>query len=184
MGLIFQKRFTYGHNLLRAEAPLSPPHTILDKAIYRVVYWWAAFISTVIKRKDYTYAATSPPHLTILMKAILWVCILMGLIFQKRFTYGHNLLRAEAPLSPPHTILDKAIYRVVYWWAAFISTVIKRKDYTYAATSPPHLTILMKAILWVCILMGLIFQKRFTNRHNLLRADLRAVWRHEIGCAC
>ena len=23
------------------------------------------------KRKDYTYAATSPPHLTILMKAIL-----------------------------------------------------------------------------------------------------------------
>ena len=51
---------------------------------------------------------------TILVKAVLKVCILMGLIFYKCFTNRHNLLRAEAPLSPPHTILDKAIYRVVY----------------------------------------------------------------------
>jgi len=29
--------------------------------------------------------------------------------------------------------------------------------------------------------MGLMFYKRFTNGHHLLRADLRVVWRHEIG---
>lgn len=51
---------------------------------------------------------------TILVKAVLKFCILMGLIFYKRFTNRHNLLMAEAPLSPPHTILDKAIYKVVY----------------------------------------------------------------------
>jgi len=31
--------------------------------------------------------------------------------------------------------------------------------------------------------MGLMFHKRFTNGHHLLRADLRVVWRHEIGGA-
>ena len=43
--------------------------------------------------------------------------------------------------------------------------------------------ILVKAVLKVCILMGLMFLKRFTNGHHLLSADLRVVWRHEIGGA-
>ena len=47
--------------------------------------------------------------------------------------------------------------------------------------STPQHTIFVKAIIGNSILMGLIFHKRFTNGHHLLRADLRVVWRHEIG---
>ena len=34
-------------------------------------------------------------------------------------------------------------------------------------------TTLVKAVLKVCILMGLIFHKYFTNRHHLLSAEMR-----------
>ena len=54
------------------------PSTIYVKTIKEAVYWWDAFLSTVIKRKDYTYAAISPQH-TSFIKAIVGNSKLMDL---------------------------------------------------------------------------------------------------------
>lgn len=58
-----------------------------------------------------------------------------------------------------------------------------KKERLYLCSNPPQHTSFIKAIVGNSILMGLIFHKRFTNGHHLLRADLRVVWRHEIGGA-
>ena len=53
----------------------------------------------------------------------------LAIYFDQNKLYGsthHNLLSQQYNEN----------YRVpLYWWDTFISTVIKRKDYTYAATS-------------------------------------------------
>ena len=84
--------------------------TIYVKTIKEAVYWWDAFLSTVIKRKDYTYAASSPQP-TSFIKAIVGNSILMGLMFLKRFTNGHHLLSAETRLSPSTYYFGKIYQR-------------------------------------------------------------------------
>ena len=61
-------------------------------------------------RKDYTYAVISPQH-TSFIKAIVGNSILMGLMFLKRFTNGHHLLRAETRLSPSTYYFGKIYQR-------------------------------------------------------------------------
>ena len=110
------------------------PSTIYVKTIKEAVYWWDAFLSTVIKRKDYTYAAISPQH-TSFIKAIVGNSKLMDLCSTNVLLMGTTYWGPKRVYLPAHTILGKSIREVVYWWDTSISTVIKRKDYTYAATS-------------------------------------------------
>ena len=48
---------------------------------------------------------------TILMKAVLKLCILIGLMFLKCFTNGHNLLRTKTRLSPSTYYFGKIYQR-------------------------------------------------------------------------
>ena len=110
------------------------PSTIYVKTIKEAVYWWDAFLSTVIKRKDYTYAAISPQH-TSFIKAIVGNSKLMDLCSSNVLLMGTTYWGPKRVYLAAHTILGKSIKEVVYWWDTSISTVIKRKDYTYTATS-------------------------------------------------
>ena len=53
----------------------------------------------------------STPQHTSFIKAIVGNSILMGLMFRKRFTNGHNLLRAETRLSPSTYYFGKIYQR-------------------------------------------------------------------------